>query len=163
VIILFCGIPGSGKSTIAGLLAERLAALGSVQILSSDKLRAPVYKKIFDALAPDRRTADLIILDATFFKKELERQVKTLAQAEKGITVYLDCPLQVALQRSRERQPNISAKAVHIVFHRMEPPNNPTVQIDTATTTPADAAAKIFEGVSTRRTPIRAIFARCWA
>jgi adenylylsulfate kinase-like enzyme len=145
VIILFCGIPGSGKSTIAAKLAERLAELGSVQILSSDKLRPPVYRKFFNALAQDRKRTDFLIFDATFYKEEWRRQVKALAQAEKVVTVFFDCPLEVALQRNRERQRNISEKALHIMFHRMEPPKNPTIRIDTTTTTGAEAAAKIFE------------------
>ncbi len=119
--------------------------MGSVQILSSDKLRSPIYKKIFNALAADHKTADLLILDATFFKKELRRQIKTLAQAEKVITVHVDCPLELALRRNRVRQPNVSENAVHIVFYRMEPPNNPTLRINTAMTMAADAAAKIFD------------------
>jgi predicted kinase len=118
-------------------LAERLAQLGSVQILSSDKLRARVYEKLFNVVAADRNTADLLILDATFFKKELRRQIKTLAQAEKVITVHVDCPLALALRRNRVRQPKN-------VFHRMEPPNHSTLRINTAMTTAADAAAKIF-------------------
>lgn len=150
MIILFCGIPGSGKTTIATLLAERLSGPGNVQVLSSDKLRAPVYKKILKAIAPENRTADLLVLDATFFKRELRRQVKALAGAERVVTVYLDCPLQVALERNRARQPNISEKAVHIVFHRMEPPNSPTIKIDTAITAPVEAAAKIFELIKTQ-------------
>jgi adenylylsulfate kinase-like enzyme len=150
VIILFCGIPGSGKSTIAGLLARRLAASGKVQTLRSDELTPPVYKKIFKAVAAARDQKNLLILDATFFKKELRRQIKLLAQGEKVITVYVDCPIDVARQRNRARQSNISEKALHIMAHRMEPPKNPTLRIDSAKTGPTDAAAEIFDLVLNR-------------
>jgi adenylylsulfate kinase-like enzyme len=145
MIILFCGIPGSGKTTIAKIVAERLATLGQVQLLSSDELKAPVYRKLFRALAPDEKRAEFLILDATFYKKESRRQVRALARGEKVVTVYLDCSLEVALQRNRTRQPNISERAVHIIFHQMEPPENPSLRIDTATTSAADAAGKIGE------------------
>jgi adenylylsulfate kinase-like enzyme len=145
MIILFCGIPGSGKSTIAEILAKRLGVLGRVQMFSSDKLRGPVYRKFFKVLAPAERRADFIIFDATFYKKEWRDQVSALAQDEKVITVYLNCPLEIALKRNKERQPNISEKAVHIMFHQMEPPEKPTIVIDSATTTASDAAATIFE------------------
>ncbi|HZA52764.1 MAG TPA: ATP-binding protein [Candidatus Udaeobacter sp.] len=148
MIILFCGIPGSGKSTIAKMLADRLAALGRVRILSSDKLRPPVYRKFFRALAPEQKRPDFLIFDATFYKEEWREQVRSLAQGEELITVYLDCPLEVTLQRNRARQPSISEKAVHIIFHQMKPPKNPNLRIDTATTTAIDATAKIFEFIT---------------
>jgi adenylylsulfate kinase-like enzyme len=151
VIILFCGIPGSGKSTIAEMLANRLAALGQVRILSSDKLRPPVYQKFFRALAPDQTRPDFLILDATFYKEKWREQVRSLAQGEELITVYLDCPLEVTLQRNRTRQPNISEKAMHIIFHQMRPPENPNLRIDTATSTAIDATAKIFEFIADQR------------
>jgi len=145
MIVLFCGIPGCGKTTIAELLANRLRELGEVQVLSSDKLRQPVYRKILRALAPDQKRAPFLILDATFYKKKWRDEVAQLAQDEKLMTVYLDCPLQTALERNKNRQPNISARAVHIVYHQMEPPESPSIRIDTSIVSADDAAAKIFE------------------
>ena len=150
MIILFCGIPGSGKSTIAEILAKRLAALGPVEMFSSDKLRGPVYEKFFKILAQDRQRADFVIFDATFYKKEWREQISALAQSA-VVTVYLNCPLEIALERNKERQPRISEKAVHIMFHRMEPPEKPDIGIDSATMTAADAAEKIFEFVKKQR------------
>jgi adenylylsulfate kinase-like enzyme len=144
MIILFCGIPGSGKTTIADILRQHLAELGQVRMLNSDKLRGPVYRRLLKAIAPDRERSDFLILDATFYKKEWREQVRALAQGEEVLTVYLHCPLNLALERNRERRPNISEKALHIVFHKMEPPENPTVSIDTATTAALDAAVKIL-------------------
>ena len=151
VIILFCSIPGSGKTTIAEILAERLAELGQVRLLTSDKFRGPVYRKFFQALSPAERREDFLILDATFYKKAWRQQIRTLAPAEKVVTVYLDCPLAVALERNQTRQSNISEKAVHILFHQIEPPQNPTLRIDTTVTSAVDAAATVFEFIKKPR------------
>jgi tRNA uridine 5-carbamoylmethylation protein Kti12 len=145
MIILFCGIPGCGKTTLAKLLAERLAALGSVQLLSSDELKSPVYRKLFGALAPGRRSASLVILDATFYKKEWRRQVAEIAGAEELITVYVTCPIEIAIQRNRARQPKLSDRVVHIMAHRMEPPDDATITIDTNATTSSEATEKLFD------------------
>ena len=108
MIILFCGIPGCGKTTVAELLAERLTVLGQTQLLSSDKLRPPVYKKLFRALATNEKRADFVILDATFYKREWRQQVRALARSEKVITVYLECPLSTALA--------LETKSIQILF-----------------------------------------------
>jgi adenylylsulfate kinase-like enzyme len=151
MIILFCGIPGSGKTTIAQMLAKRLAVLGRVQVFSSDKLRGPVYRKFFKILAADQGRADFTVFDATFYKKAWREQMSALARGEKIVTVYLDCPLAIARERNKQRQPHISEKALNIIFRQMEAPEKPSILVDSGTTTATDAAAKIFELIQDRR------------
>jgi tRNA uridine 5-carbamoylmethylation protein Kti12 len=148
MIILFCGIPGSGKTTIAEILAGRLAALGRVKILTSDRLKPPVYRRMFEALEARRGDEGFLILDATFYKKEWRERVAELAKGEPLTIVYLNCPREMALERNRKRQQNISDRALHIVYHRMEPPDNPDLTIDTSRTPPQDAAELILSFVN---------------
>ncbi|HEY1372288.1 MAG TPA: ATP-binding protein [Candidatus Binatia bacterium] len=148
MIILFCGIPGSGKTTIAEILAERLAALGGVKILTSDRLKPPVYRRMFEALETRRSDGDFLILDATFYKKEWRERVAELAKGEPLMIVYFHCPRELALQRNRERRQNISERALHIVYHRMEAPENPHLAIDTSTTAQQEAAELILSFVT---------------
>jgi predicted kinase len=145
MIILFCGIPGSGKTTIAKILHDQLSLLGRVKLLSSDELRGPVYRKFVKTIASSEQRPDFLILDATFYKREWRQQIKANAEGEKVMTVYLECPRALALQRNRERRPNVSERALHIISYKMERPQNPAITIDTAATSAAEGAAKIFE------------------
>ena len=152
MIILFCGIPGSGKTTIAEILATRLSATGRVKLLTSDRMRPPVYRRMFQALEAGRREEDFFILDATFYKKEWRDRVAELAAAEPIVTVYLHCPRELALQRNRERLLKISERALHIVYHRMEQPDRPDLAIDTSKNTPEQAAELIHRRVRAHET-----------
>src|SRR5204862_6159500 len=142
-------IPGAGKTTIADILTARLATLGRVRVLSSDRLRPPVYRRIFKTLESGRGDEEFLVLDATFFKKEWRERIEALARGEKVLTVYLDCPRDVALGRNRERRVKIAERALHVVYHRMEPPDHADIAIDTAATSAEAAAEKIFAAVKT--------------
>lgn len=148
MIILFCGIPGSGKTTIADILAARLATLGRVKILSSDRLKPPVYRRIFKTLESERGGEDFLILDATFYKKQWRERVEALARDERVLTIYIECRRELAVKRNRERRPNIAERALHIVYHRMQPPESPDLKIDTESTSPEAAAERIFDLVT---------------
>src|SRR5262249_43184902 len=152
MIILFCGIPGSGKTTIAEILATRLSATGRVKVLTSDRMRPPVYRRMLQALEAGRGEEDFFILDATFYKKEWRDRVAELAKGETVVIVYLNCARETALQRNRERRPNISERALHIVYHRMEPPDRPDLAIDTSKTMPEEAAELICRRVRAHET-----------
>ena len=114
-------------------------------MLSSDRLKPPVYRRIFKTLESERGEEAFLILDATFYKKEWRERVAALAGEERVLTIFLDCPREVAVKRNRERSPNISERALHIVYHRMEPPEHPDLLIDTSTMTAEAAAARILE------------------
>jgi tRNA uridine 5-carbamoylmethylation protein Kti12 len=62
--------------------------------------------------------------------------------------VYFHCPRELALERNRERRQNISDRALHIVYHRMEPPDNPDLTIDTSKTAPQEAVELILRFVN---------------
>jgi adenylylsulfate kinase-like enzyme len=151
MIILFCGIPGSGKTTIAEMLATRLSAIGRVKLLTSDRMKPPVYRRMFQALEAGREE-DFLILDATFYKREWRDRVAELAAGETVVTVYLHCPREIALQRNRERALKISERALHIVYHRMEPPDHPDLTADTSESAPEEAAELIFRRVRAHAT-----------
>jgi bifunctional enzyme CysN/CysC len=154
VILLFCGIPGSGKTTIADLLAARLSTLTRAKVLSSDRLKSPVYRRIFKTLESERGEEEFLLLDATFYKKEWRERVAALGGAERVVTIFLDCPREVAVKRNRERRPNITERALHIVYYKMEPPENPDLRIATSTTTAEAAAERIYEWINSNKAKV---------
>ncbi|NIV25361.1 MAG: AAA family ATPase [Gemmatimonadetes bacterium] len=118
-MIMLCGLPGSGKSTIAGALAERL---GSTEVLAIDDIgarkdRREALKQRLDRAAS---RSSYIILDGAFFRRELRDGVRGLGYAV--LLVYLKCPLRVCLQRNESRQETIDSGGVIVMHHRFQPP-----------------------------------------
>lgn len=144
MVIIFCGIPGSGKTTAAKILAKRLKKLGRAALFVSDKLKPPVYKKFFKLLKENLGKYDYLIFDGTFYKRKWRRKIIGLAKNKKTILVYFQCPLKTALLRNKKRRPSIPEKAVHIIYRQMEAPEKPDLAIDTGKTSASKAAAKIL-------------------
>jgi uncharacterized protein len=90
MLILVTGLPGSGKSTVARLVAERLGAL----VINSDTLRRELFPvaRTYDSKETqaiiketERRTRDLlskgetVVLDALFTKQRPREEYRRLA------------------------------------------------------------------------------------
>ncbi|SPD75560.1 conserved hypothetical protein [uncultured Desulfobacterium sp.] len=122
VILISCGLPASGKTGIAQLIAE----IKGFKILSSDMIRLDVLKDedIFDekvASSMDKRIIvydemfrragesakrqEAVILDATFITQDLRRRAAEIA-ARHGMTLVIhqtQCPKDVCLERIARR------------------------------------------------------------
>ena len=147
MIILFCGLPGVGKSTLARSVACRTGA----SILSSDKIRKeliryPTYTRtegrlVYDVLMLLTKylTADGIdcILDATFNRERSRMEVENKLGSN-NVQLYViecTCPEEIVLARLRNRKNDFS-DADYSVYSKMkgiyEPVQGKHLDIDTS-------------------------------
>lgn len=111
------GLPGSGKSTIAEVLAKKLEAQRvSFQLLSIDMLRAtltpkPTYTKeerrtVYDTLVFVAelltRNGVNVIMDATgnrrVYRHKARQRIKRFMEA------YIKCPIEICIEREKSRK-----------------------------------------------------------
>lgn len=147
MVIIFCGVPGSGKTTISEILARGLEDFGTVKFIVSDEVSRKVYTRIFKLLKDNLEGVDYILVDATFFKKSWRQIVNSLAGKEHVFTCYLHCPLEICLKRNRARDPSLPEKVIHIISKEMEPPSHPDISVDTETVKPKEAACEILRKI----------------
>ncbi len=147
MIVLFCGIPAAGKTTIATKLVGKLEQIGTVKLLSSDALRTPVYRKLSNLLLEHQDEFDFLILDATFYREEYRENIRSLARG-RVVTVFCDVPLETAMARNDRRDTVIPAVGVRSIAGQMEKPVDPDIYLKTDTTSADDAAQMIFQYVS---------------
>lgn len=147
IIILFCGLPGVGKSTLARSVACRTGA----SILSSDKIRKeliryPTYTRtegrlVYDVLMLLTKylTAAGIdcILDATFNRERSRMEVENKLGLN-NVQLYViecTCPEEIVLARLRNRKNDFS-DADYSVYSKMkgiyEPVQGKHLDIDTS-------------------------------
>lgn len=164
------GLPGSGKSVVSeALLALFTERNVHAQLLSSDALRKVVTPKPTYSLEErDMVYATLVciaelltrngvnvVIDATGNLKRYRDNARN--QIQKFIEAYLECPLEVCMEREAQRRETFGAPkqiysrtktgeawTVPGVGQPYEPPLNPEIIIDTTKNTPEQAAQKIL-------------------
>jgi adenylylsulfate kinase len=171
------GLPGSGKSVVAEVLLRLLSERGiSAQLLSSDALRKVLTPKPTYSLEErDIVYATLVyiaelltqngvnvIIDATGnLRRYRDNARKQIAQF---IEAYLECPLEVCMERETKRGKTFQApKQIYVkalkgraptvpgVGQPYEPPLNPEITINTTQNTPEQTAKKILDVILKRQ------------
>jgi len=170
------GLPGSGKSTIARLLAKRLAEMAiPTQTLSSDMLRKSLTPKprytekernmVYSVLVLIAKLLTQngvnVIIDATGNRRRYRDKARR--EIDNFLEAYLRCPLEICIERERRRKRRLGApKGIYQKgFDRRsrtvpglgvpyEEPLNPEVIVDTDKLSREDASARILATLSTK-------------
>ena len=165
-VLWFTGLSGSGKSTIANLVEQRLHALGRHSfLLDGDNIRHGLSRDLgfsdADRVENIRRVgevaklmcdAGLIVLTAFIspFRAERDMVRGMLAQGQ-FIEIHVDTPLELA-ERRDSKGLYARARAGEIpdftgISSPYEPPRHPEIWVDTTRESAEAAAARIVEQV----------------
>lgn len=143
MIVVVCGPPAVGKTTVARRLRGCLAAPGyEFRLLHSDEFSRNTYDRMYDGVAG---SDDDWIVDGTFYRREWQERFRALG----AFVVYLHASLETCLARNRERDDPIDEQGVHVVYREFEEPGA-DLAIDTEAVGPAGAAERIAEAVLAR-------------
>jgi predicted kinase len=157
-LILLCGIPGSGKTTIGRALGARLEKrvhietdairrmVGTAEYTSMESKF--VYEAATSVAEEALRHKYDVILDATFPREEYRRAaLSRLANIFEGwLVVWVRCDPVVAYQRNSERPEKVPLESFMRLCGSFEPPRGALV-IDSQATVPDEAAAKILASI----------------
>lgn len=163
-ILWLTGLSGSGKSTIADMLEQRLVQLGRhTVILDGDNIRHGLCKDLGftddDRVENIRRVAEvarlmveagLIVIVSFISPFRSERQLaRSLVEAGEFIEIYVDTPISVCEARDPKglyrkaragKIPNFTG-----ISSPYEPPETPELHLRTEQATPADSTEQILD------------------
>ena len=165
--IWLTGLSGSGKSTVANLVAKRLRAAGAkVEVLDGDVVRTNLSKGLgFSKEDRDTnirrigfvcsllsRNGVIAIAAAISPYKQIRDEVR--ATTTNFVEVFADCPLDTLIERDvkglYKKALAGEIKNFTGVSDPYEAPENPEVRTDSGKQTPEESAAAVWDHLVTR-------------
>ena len=152
MILVVCGPPAAGKTTLVRRLRDRLAAEGTaVSTLHSDDFSRNTYDRLYERVAAD--PGRNWVVDGTFYREAWQARFAALGAR----FVLVTAPLDVRLERNRRRDDPISETGVHVVSAEFRAPDadltldTGELGVDAAADRLHDAAVKWLESDSEKR------------
>jgi len=167
-LLVLCGIPASGKTTLAMQLHELSSVNEMVQLISTDRWRDDEYyadfrperemevrKKALDAVKASLRKGESVIHDDTNYYSSMRHELYSLAiemQCKFGV-VFITTPLDVALKWNTNRDVIIPSVVITRIDERLDIPGKkyswdyPIYQVDLSSVNVVDAVKGILSAL----------------
>jgi len=141
-LVVVCGLPGAGKSTVAAAVADRLdAAIVRTDVVRKELFPDPsytdeessrTYEAVFDRASERLEAGDSVVLDGTFRRGVRRREARDLAERRNVALrlVRVRCDEQTAKDRIRSRADDPSDADVGVydlLREEFEPVEDPVV------------------------------------
>ncbi len=166
-VIWFTGLPSSGKTTVALLLADMLRQQGvAVVTIDGDEFRKSLASDLGFTLADReeniRRAAQMarMVVDSNVTAicsfitptHAIRQQIREIVGSHRLVEVYVSTPLQVCIQRDAK---GLYKKAREGIISNLtgvdspfEVPINPHCTIDTSLALPQECALKVLDCIT---------------
>ncbi|MFP8955166.1 AAA family ATPase [Natrialbaceae archaeon A-CW3] len=144
-LVVVCGLPGTGKTTVAGELTDRLeAVLIRTDVVRKDCFPDPdytaaetraTYEETLSRAANVLERDGVAVVDGTFRREPLREQARAVAQAADARfeLVRVTCETDVVRERIAEREDDESDadfSVYTLLESEFEPPTEPHHSID---------------------------------
>ncbi len=141
MIVVLCGPPGAGKTSIARRLME---VLGDANLVSSDRFRRRAYDRVMKEVGEMLGGHEHLLIDATFYRRVWRDMLRDVVRgADRVVTVFVDCSIETCLRRNRERETPIPEAVVRMIWREFERPADPEVHVFTDEMSVEGAVEKI--------------------
>lgn len=100
-LYIFCGLPGSGKTTMSKKIAEEQ----NLVRLSFDELGCLQHKELINPILEALKDNKSVVVDALFYRT-IQRDIILQAMKNidcKKILIYMNTPLEECIRRNKER------------------------------------------------------------
>lgn len=120
-LIVFCGIPASGKTTLSKQVAEEYKA----NRYSFDEMHCLQHKELIPYIKQFLKNGNNVVVDSTY---TLKRARTDLLEAVKDIEcrktlIFMNTPLDECIRRNKQRKHPVSQHLVEAISSSMQPPS----------------------------------------